>query len=78
VVRSIHGADGDEGDRLVSSGVWRDIVKVGEGLFRLGIEFSSSFHRKVRDGAGTSFWDDMWVGDHNFEIGKGIRVYTLT
>nr|GEV10009.1 transposon TX1 [Tanacetum cinerariifolium] len=67
-VRSIHGADGGMGGgvgaRSVISEVWGDIIKVGEGLGRLGIQFSSSFHIKVSDGAGCSFWDDVWVGDH--------------
>ena len=54
---------GGEGARSVSSGVGGDIVKVGKGLDQVGIEFSSSFHRKVGDGAGTSFWNDMWIGE---------------
>ncbi|GJS66380.1 gypsy type transposase [Tanacetum coccineum] len=44
--------------------VVEDIIKVGDGLVRLGIEFSSSFHRKVEDGADRGRWVDgewKWV-----------------
>ena len=38
-------------------------MKVGKGLEQVGIQFSASFHRKVGDGAGTYFWNDMWIGE---------------
>ncbi|GKE58251.1 RNA-directed DNA polymerase, eukaryota, reverse transcriptase zinc-binding domain protein, partial [Tanacetum coccineum] len=46
------------------------------GLIRLGIEFSSSFNRKVGDGAGTSFWDDMWAGERKLR-NRFPRIYYL-
>ncbi|GJX14815.1 hypothetical protein Tco_0206573 [Tanacetum coccineum] len=42
-------------------GVWLDIMRVGSDINKLGIEFSSSFVRKVRNGAHISFWRDSWI-----------------
>ncbi|GJT14408.1 RNA-directed DNA polymerase, eukaryota, reverse transcriptase zinc-binding domain protein [Tanacetum coccineum] len=75
VVRIFYGADGGMGGRewarSVSRGVWGDIIKVGDGLVRLGIKFSSSFHRKVEDVAGR--WVDgewKWVWGWTREPGR--------
>ncbi|GKD89304.1 RNA-directed DNA polymerase, eukaryota, reverse transcriptase zinc-binding domain protein, partial [Tanacetum coccineum] len=42
-------------------GVWLDIMRVDSDINKLGIEFSSSFVRKVRNGAHISFWRDSWI-----------------
>ncbi|GJX76665.1 RNA-directed DNA polymerase, eukaryota, reverse transcriptase zinc-binding domain protein [Tanacetum coccineum] len=50
----VRAGDGD-------GGVWGDIVRLERGIDKLGIEFSSSFVRKVGDGSCISFWRDRWI-----------------
>nr|GFA29086.1 RNA-directed DNA polymerase, eukaryota, reverse transcriptase zinc-binding domain protein [Tanacetum cinerariifolium] len=65
VVKSIYGYEGVAGENLRAGkggrGVWLDIMWVGSDIDTLGIEFSSSFVRKVGDGAHISFWRDRWI-----------------
>nr|GEW19889.1 hypothetical protein [Tanacetum cinerariifolium] len=42
-------------------GVWRDIVKIGEEIDGVGIEFSSSFSGVLGDGRDIRFWVDTSV-----------------
>ncbi|GJR55418.1 hypothetical protein Tco_1405939 [Tanacetum coccineum] len=68
VIRSIHGSDegltGGEGCRDSNNrGVWIDIVRVGQDIDEVGIEFTSSIVKKVGSGNNTAFWIDMWVGN---------------
>ncbi|GJR73861.1 reverse transcriptase domain, reverse transcriptase zinc-binding domain protein [Tanacetum coccineum] len=66
--RFIHGECGGLGMGMgwgVCSGgvgVWRDIVRVGEDLEGLGLDFSSSFVGEVGNEHGVRFWIDKWVG----------------
>ena len=67
VIKSIHGESGGlevdgVGSRVGRSGLWRDIVKVGLDIEKVGIEFSSSFSKNLGDGGDTLFWEDRWVG----------------
>ncbi|GJU50843.1 reverse transcriptase domain, reverse transcriptase zinc-binding domain protein [Tanacetum coccineum] len=60
-----YGYEGVAGENFRASeggrGVWLDIMRVGSDIDKLGIEFSSSFVRKVGDGAHISFWRDRWI-----------------
>ncbi|GKA71337.1 zinc finger, CCHC-type containing protein [Tanacetum coccineum] len=65
---SIHGSDGGltggEGFRDSNNrGVWIDIVRVGQDIDEVGIEFTSSIVKKVGSGNNTTFWIDRWVGN---------------
>ncbi|GJR97831.1 RNA-directed DNA polymerase, eukaryota, reverse transcriptase zinc-binding domain protein [Tanacetum coccineum] len=68
VIKSIYGDDGglrDGGDRVVNSrGTWSSIIKVAKEIDRLGIEFTSSFGRKLGNGESIHFWVDKWVGNY--------------
>nr|GEW04608.1 glycerol-3-phosphate acyltransferase 1 [Tanacetum cinerariifolium] len=67
VIKSIYGDGGlrDGGDRVVNSrGTWSSIIKVGKEIDRLGIEFTSSFGRKLGNGESIRFWVDKWVGNY--------------
>ncbi|GKD82946.1 hypothetical protein Tco_1349785 [Tanacetum coccineum] len=65
VLKSIYGLEGVLGEFVRAGdgvgGVWGDIVRVGRDIDKLGIEFSSSFVRKVGDGSCISFWGERWV-----------------
>lgn len=41
---------------------WGGIIKVGRDLESIGIDFVSSFDRKLGDGMDISFWEDKWCG----------------
>nr|GEY79614.1 RNA-directed DNA polymerase, eukaryota, reverse transcriptase zinc-binding domain protein [Tanacetum cinerariifolium] len=65
VVKSIHGECGGLGGNSLSGGrrvgvrgVWRNIVKVGEEMDEVGLEFSSLFVGELRDGREIRFWVD--------------------
>ncbi|GJX85916.1 reverse transcriptase domain, reverse transcriptase zinc-binding domain protein [Tanacetum coccineum] len=46
----------------VGEGVWRDIIRVGDELEGLGVDFISSFMGEVGNGADIRFWINRWVG----------------
>ncbi|GKA32658.1 zinc finger, CCHC-type containing protein [Tanacetum coccineum] len=50
------------GGDLKSGGVWREIIKIGEELGELGIEFPTSFVADVGNGIDIGFWIDTWIG----------------
>ncbi|GKD74139.1 hypothetical protein Tco_1332421 [Tanacetum coccineum] len=69
IIKNIYGESGGLGlgmeERLHTGGlgVWRDIVRVGEGdLDGLGLYICSSFVGEVRNGGNIRFWIDRWVG----------------
>ncbi|KAJ9558860.1 LOW QUALITY PROTEIN: hypothetical protein OSB04_013474 [Centaurea solstitialis] len=69
LIKSIYGMEGGLGDsesdiRGGGGSVWKNIVKVGDGL---GIHFSDSFRKVVGDGSDTRFWKDRWLGDRSLE-----------
>ena len=59
-----------------SGGVWSDIVKVGEEIDGLGIEFSSSFKGVIGNGRDIRFWVDRWV-DNSKLCDRFPRLYHL-
>ncbi|GJV28253.1 hypothetical protein Tco_1384701 [Tanacetum coccineum] len=46
------------------NGVWKDIVKIGEEIDEVEIEFSSSCIGVLGDGGDIRFWFDRWVDNH--------------
>ncbi|XP_071692058.1 uncharacterized protein [Rutidosis leptorrhynchoides] len=42
---------------------WKEIIKTGSDIEDLGLSFKNSFVKKIGDGAATSFWNDLWIGD---------------
>ncbi|GJR37723.1 RNA-directed DNA polymerase, eukaryota, reverse transcriptase zinc-binding domain protein [Tanacetum coccineum] len=65
VIRSIHGPSGGLFDNTTvkyKSGPWYYIKKLKEDLQRNGINLPLMFKRKVGNGQGTSFWNDIWLG----------------
>nr|GEX19224.1 hypothetical protein [Tanacetum cinerariifolium] len=65
---SIHGKEramnrvAGSASRVAKVGGWNDFIKVG-GIDETGIEFKSSFAKKVGNGDSTSFMVDLWSGD---------------
>ncbi|GJY12743.1 hypothetical protein Tco_0382052, partial [Tanacetum coccineum] len=65
VIRSIHWPSGGLFDNTTvkyKSGPWYYIKKLKEDLQRNGINLPLMFKRKVGNGQGTSFWNDIWLG----------------
>ncbi|GJU27537.1 retrovirus-related pol polyprotein from transposon TNT 1-94 [Tanacetum coccineum] len=64
VIKSIHGMGGGLGEvrglerESLRGRVWSDIVRIGEEIDGLGIEFSSSFKVVVGNGRDIRFWVD--------------------
>ncbi|GKF28707.1 hypothetical protein Tco_0095049, partial [Tanacetum coccineum] len=67
VLKSIHGVDeGLAGNRVgdgetMRGGVWRDIIKIGEEIEGLRVDFSSAYVGVLGDGTDIRFWTDKWV-----------------
>ncbi|GJX21336.1 hypothetical protein Tco_0224013 [Tanacetum coccineum] len=67
VIKSIHGVGGGLNNNMVvgwvgtGCGVWRDIVKVGEELDGLGLEFTSTCRGELQDERDIMFWLNRWV-----------------
>ena len=58
------GGLGGEGDGSVRArGGWGNIIKVGSEMDKVGLNFTSSFRRRVGNGEDTRFWLDRWVGE---------------
>ncbi|GKC13209.1 hypothetical protein Tco_1009991 [Tanacetum coccineum] len=65
VIKSLYGEGGGTvGQSLSGSGysVWRNIIKVGNDLDKIGIHLSSSFEWEVGSGNAIMFWEDNWIG----------------
>ncbi|GJQ97360.1 putative RNA-directed DNA polymerase, eukaryota, reverse transcriptase zinc-binding domain protein [Tanacetum coccineum] len=41
----------------------KNLALLGRLLDEIGIEFTSSFVKKVRNGTNTCFWEDIWLGE---------------
>ncbi|GJZ84482.1 RNA-directed DNA polymerase, eukaryota, reverse transcriptase zinc-binding domain protein [Tanacetum coccineum] len=82
VIKSIHGECGRLSDiRGVEGengggGVWHDIIRVGNELEGLGLEFASSFVGEVGNGNDIRFWVDTWVGGVRL-CDRFLRLYHL-
>lgn len=50
-----------------STSVWIDILKVVSQLSEKGFALIQFCQKKVGDGAVTSFWEDVWIGDSSLK-----------
>ncbi|GKA10771.1 reverse transcriptase domain, reverse transcriptase zinc-binding domain protein [Tanacetum coccineum] len=69
------GREGARGE-VMGGGVWGDIVKTGEEIDGLGVDFTSSCIRVLWDGRDIRFWVDRWV-DNRRLCDKFPRLYHL-
>ncbi|GJU09232.1 reverse transcriptase domain, reverse transcriptase zinc-binding domain protein [Tanacetum coccineum] len=82
MIESIHGSSGGLGEvraldgRGIGGGVWSDIVRIGEEIDGMGIEFSSSYVGELDDGRDIRFWLDKWV-DNRRLYDRFHRLYHL-
>ena len=60
--------------------MWGNIIKVGNDIDKLGINFSESFGKKVGEGGSMRFWTDKWMGNFNLldKFPRLFRLDTLT
>nr|GEV76846.1 RNA-directed DNA polymerase, eukaryota, reverse transcriptase zinc-binding domain protein [Tanacetum cinerariifolium] len=82
VIKIIHGKSEGLGEvrvlggRSLRGGVWSDIVRIGEEIDGLGIEFTSSFFGKLGIRRDIRFWVDRWV-NHRRLCDGFLRLYHL-
>ncbi|GJU30969.1 hypothetical protein Tco_1174558 [Tanacetum coccineum] len=78
VIKGIHGEDGKLGKNVKHShlSIWLDIVREMEPLKNHGTDLIGFIHKKIGNGANTSFWEDVWRGDVAFKSFYP-RVYSL-
>ncbi|XP_071688137.1 uncharacterized protein [Rutidosis leptorrhynchoides] len=43
--------------------VWKNIIKVGAELSKIGVNFDSLFEKQIGDGHDVLFWSDLWASD---------------
>ncbi|GKB97500.1 hypothetical protein Tco_0983637 [Tanacetum coccineum] len=77
-IKGIHGEDGKIGKNVKHSNpsIWLDIVRKMEQRKNHSMNLIDFIHKKMGNGADTSFWEDVWKGDAAF---KSLypRVYAL-
>ncbi|GJT64973.1 ALP1-like protein [Tanacetum coccineum] len=63
--KGIHGEDGKLGKNVNHShpSIWLDIVHEMEQLKNHATDLLGFIHKKMGNGADTSFWEDVWRGD---------------
>nr|GEY17309.1 RNA-directed DNA polymerase, eukaryota, reverse transcriptase zinc-binding domain protein [Tanacetum cinerariifolium]GEZ82260.1 RNA-directed DNA polymerase, eukaryota, reverse transcriptase zinc-binding domain protein [Tanacetum cinerariifolium] len=78
VIKWIHGEYGklDKNVNHSHPSIWLDIVREIEQLKNHGTDLISFIHKKMGNGADTSFWEDVWRGDCAFKSLYPI-IYTL-
>lgn len=70
MVKSIHGDDGglQKTFSCAHGSLWIEVVKSTYKLLEKGINLLSLCKKKVGNGAITSFWNDIWMGDTSFKV----------
>ncbi|XP_071708906.1 uncharacterized protein [Rutidosis leptorrhynchoides] len=68
VISSIYGSSGGlslNGSSQVDyfKSIWNDIIKCGWDIEKANIPFRKFFVKDIGDGASTSFWNDVWIGE---------------
>nr|GEZ57109.1 hypothetical protein [Tanacetum cinerariifolium] len=65
VIKGIHSENGKLGKNVNHShpSIWLDIVREMEQLKNHGTDLISFLHKKMGNGADTSFWEDVWRAD---------------
>nr|GEU83789.1 RNA-directed DNA polymerase, eukaryota [Tanacetum cinerariifolium] len=78
VIKEIHGEDGKIGKnaKSVYPSICLDIVHELELIKKQGIDLTGCIHKKMGNGANTSFWEDLWRGDVAFKY-MYPRLYAL-
>ncbi|GKE11062.1 reverse transcriptase domain, reverse transcriptase zinc-binding domain protein [Tanacetum coccineum] len=82
VIKSIYGTSGGLGDRRdmrggrSGGGVWNDIVRIGEEINGVGLDFSSLCVGVLGDEKDIRFWVDKWV-DNRMCCDRFPRLYHL-
>ncbi|XP_071688851.1 uncharacterized protein [Rutidosis leptorrhynchoides] len=81
VLKNIHGVGGlniDSGSNEIKGkrGVWANIIRADGAIDKTGIQFGSSFVKKISDGGGTCFWTDQYQCDEPL-CNKFRRLYLL-
>ncbi|GKA72770.1 hypothetical protein Tco_0778986 [Tanacetum coccineum] len=66
----------DIGGEVHEGKVWGDIVKIGEEVYRVGVDFTSSCIGGLGDGRDIRFWIDRWV-DNRRLCDRFLRLYHL-
>ncbi|GJY66379.1 RNA-directed DNA polymerase, eukaryota, reverse transcriptase zinc-binding domain protein [Tanacetum coccineum] len=69
VIKGIHGEDGklDIHVNNYHPSIWLDIVREVKKLKNIGIDLLISIHKKLGNGSGTLFWEDVWRGETNLK-----------
>nr|GEX06706.1 RNA-directed DNA polymerase, eukaryota, reverse transcriptase zinc-binding domain protein [Tanacetum cinerariifolium] len=78
VIKAIHGDDGKFGRNSKSghTSIWRDIVQEMEVFKKQGTDICTFMHKKLGNGANTSFWEDVRLGNVVFKY-RFPRLYAL-
>ncbi|GJU93707.1 hypothetical protein Tco_1318463 [Tanacetum coccineum] len=78
VIKGIHGEDGKLDNKVKYShpSIWLNIVREMEHLKNNGTNLFSFIHKKIGNGADTSFWEDIWRGNDTLKS-LYLRVYSL-
>ncbi|GJV37309.1 RNA-directed DNA polymerase, eukaryota, reverse transcriptase zinc-binding domain protein [Tanacetum coccineum] len=78
VIKAIHGEDEKIGkySKAAYPSLWLDIVHEMELFKNKDIDIFSCMHKKLGNGANTTFWEDVWRGDVAFKH-KFPRLYAL-
>ncbi|XP_071695666.1 uncharacterized protein [Rutidosis leptorrhynchoides] len=68
IIKSLYGPNGgfetDSPHRLSSNrGTWKFVIDAGKRLDSIGLPFNTSFVKTAGNGATTSFWNEVWIGD---------------
>ncbi|XP_071709283.1 uncharacterized mitochondrial protein AtMg00310-like [Rutidosis leptorrhynchoides] len=68
VIKSIYGVSGSlnlggNTSLAYSNTIWSNIIKTGDDINLLGIDFSKSISRSIGNGNNTHFWEDSWLLD---------------
>nr|GEV11160.1 RNA-directed DNA polymerase, eukaryota, reverse transcriptase zinc-binding domain protein [Tanacetum cinerariifolium] len=69
VIKGIHDEDGKLGKNVNHShpSIWLDIVREMKQLKNHNTNLIGFIHKKMGNGADTSFWEDVWRGDCAFK-----------
>ncbi|XP_071694839.1 uncharacterized protein [Rutidosis leptorrhynchoides] len=72
VISSIYGYSGrlalnDSSHFGSFKSIWNDIIKCGFDIEKANVPFRKLFVKDIGDGASTSFWNDIWLGEEAFK-----------
>ncbi|XP_071705284.1 uncharacterized protein [Rutidosis leptorrhynchoides] len=68
IIQSLYGRDGGLGETFPTQHQnkrtpWSNICKTGQEIDSLGIVFSNSFLKEVKNGDSTLLWKYQWIGE---------------